>query len=436
MPSAPQAILDLVEQFAHNRDVYHRPEYNETQVRHEFIDPFFMALGWDVNNQRGVAPQYAEVIHEATQRAPDATRAPDYGFRVGPQVKFWVEAKKPAVDLYANPLPAYQLRRYAWNEKLPLSILTDFEEFSVYDCRFKPAPNDSAATARVLYIRFDEYPTRWEEIASIFSREAVWRGDFDRYATSTAGKRGTQEVDDAFLAEIEGWRETLARNIALRNPDLGVRELNYAVQLLIDRIIFLRIAEDRDIEPYEQLKSLLVNPQLYARLVELFQSADQRYNSGLFHFRVEKGREQPDTITPALRIDSKPLADIINGLYYPKCPYVFHRLSADILGSVYERFLGSVIRLAPGHRAVVEQKPEVRKAGGVYYTPKYVVNYIVKHTVGALIEGKSPAEISKLRILDPACGSGSFLLGAYQYLLDYHLKWYVEHPTRPPRKEI
>ncbi len=72
----------------------------------------------------------------------------------------------------------------------------------------------------------------------------------------------------------------------------------------------------------------------------------------------------------------------------------------------------------------------MRKAGGVYYTPSHIVSYIVANTVGELIAGKSPAQIAKLRILDPACGSGSFLLAAYQTLLDYHLNWYKHHPKR------
>jgi type I restriction-modification system DNA methylase subunit len=118
-------------------------------------------------------------------------------------------------------------------------------------------------------------------------------------------------------------------------------------------------------------------------------------------------------------------ARILKRLYYPDSPYEFSVLPADILGQVYEQFLGKVIRLTAGHRAVVEDKPEVKKAGGVYYTPTYIVDYIVKHTVGRLLEGKTPKQAASLRILDPACGSGSFLIGAFQYLLDWHRDWYV-----------
>jgi hypothetical protein len=131
-------------------------------------------------------------------------------------------------------------------------------------------------------------------------------------------------------------------------------------------------------------------------------------------------------LTLDLQIDDKPLKEIIRNLYYPDSPYEFSVLPADVLGQVYEQFLGKVIRLTSGHRAVVEDKSEVKKAGGVYYTPTYIVNYIVKNTVGKLLEGKTPKQAAKLGILDPACGSGSFLIGAYQYLLDWHRDWYVQ----------
>ncbi len=465
--NCPEEILHLVERFQLNLEAYRSGGYNETQLRREFLDPFFSALGWDVENKQGYAEAYKDVIHEDAIKVGGATKAPDYCFRIGGTRKFFVEAKKPSVNLKDEISPAYQLRRYAWSAKLPLSILSDFEEFAVYDCRVKPASADTAATARTLYVEFEKYPERWQEIASVFSREAVLRGSFDKYAESTKAKKGTAEVDDAFLKEIESWRDTLARTIALRNTELTQRELNFAVQRTIDRMIFLRICEDRGIETYGALMALQNGEHVYKRLCELFHHADEKYNSGLFHFRKEKDRlEDPDELTLSLNIDDKPLMEIIRNLYYPDSPYEFSVLPADILGQVYEQFLGKVIRLTAGHRAVVEDKPEVKKAGGVYYTPTYIVDYIVKNTVGALLnpqerhpslqshpelvsgsekgmpkplndpelvsgQGRhdrahlTPKQVSKLRILDPACGSGSFLIGAYQYLLDWHRDWYV-----------
>jgi hypothetical protein len=435
--STPPKVLELVDLFRRNANAYHAPQYNEAMVRQEFINPFFKCLGWDMDNEQGYAEAYKDVIHEAAIKIGGATKAPDYCFRIGGAAKFFLEAKRPSVSIKDDSAPAYQLRRYAWTGKLPLSILTDFEEFAVYDCRIKPAHTDKAGVARILYLRYDDYPDGWDDIAGVFSREAILKGSFDKFAESNKAKRGTAAVDTAFLQEIESWREILARNLALRNPNLSQRELNYAVQVTIDRIIFLRMCEDRGIEPYGQLQKLLDGPDIYSGLLSLYRKADDRYNSGLFHFHVEKGRpEAPDTLTPSLTLDDKPLKDILRGLYYPECPYEFSVLSGEILGQVYEQFLGKVIRLTPGHQAKVEDKPEVRKAGGVYYTPTYIVDYIVKQTVGKLLEGKSPKQAARLRILDPACGSGSFLLGAYQLLLDWHRDYYVQDGPKKHTKEL
>jgi len=178
----------------------------------------------------------------------------DYSFRIGGTRKFFVEAKKPAVHLKDNPEPARQLRVYSWSAKLSLGIVTDFQEFAIYDTA-SVLRRDKASTARIFYCTYDQYPDKWEEIAGIFSRDAVLKGSFDRYAATNKGKRGTAAVDAAFLEEIEHWRDLLARNVALRNSTLTQRELNFAVQRIIDRIIFLRIAEDRGIEPYASYRS-------------------------------------------------------------------------------------------------------------------------------------------------------------------------------------
>jgi len=186
--------------------------------------------------------------------------------------------------------------------------------------------------------------------------------------------------------------------------------------MTLDRIIFLRICEDRGIEPYGQLQNLLNHPDIYESLVTLYRKADQRYNSGLFHFKRESDRpDGHDDWTPKLIVDDKVLKDIFKGLYYPESPYEFSVIPVEILGQVYERFLGKVIRLTAGRHVRIEEKPEVKKAGGVYYTPSYIEDYIVKNTVGKLLEGKTVKKAEKLRVLDPACGSGSFLLGAYFY---------------------
>jgi len=424
----PQAIHDLVERYEFNSPVYHKGQKNETELRREFLDPFFRALGWDVDNNKGYSEAYKEVAHEDPIRIRGQTKFIDYSFRVGGARKFILEAKKPAVKIKDDTDAALQLRRYAWNAKLKLSILTNFEEFAVYDCNVPIRKEDTAATARIAFFPYKEYEQRWDRIVSVFSPEGILTGSYDKYVATHGEKHGTAGVDEKFLEDIENWRLLLARNIALRNLALSQEDVNTAVQLIIDRLIFLRICEDRGIEKYATLRVVSDGETIYFHLCALFQLADNKYNSGLFHFVEEAGRdEMPDTLTPSLIIDDTVLKNIIHRLYYPESPYEFSVIPAEILGQVYEQFLGKVIRLTAAHRADVEDKPEVRKAGGVFYTPSYIVDYIVMKTVREFVKGKTPRDVAKLTVLDPACGSGSFLLGAYRFLLNWHRDWYIEH---------
>ena len=424
---APSKILELVNRFQEHHADYSSGKYNETQLRRDFLDPFFAGLGWDMNNANSTSEEAREVIQEYSMKIEGKNKAPDYCFRNGAADKFFVEAKKPSVNLKDDARAAFQTRVYGWNRNLPFCVLTDFEEFAVYDCRFKPVATESAQTARTFYCKYSEYGDKWPQIEAMFGREAVRQGALEKQASQTQ-KKGTVAFDLDFLKLIEGWRERLAQNIVSRNRvlDLSQDNLNYAVQMTIDRILFLRMCEDRDLEPFEKLKKLINKKAIYADLLDFFGEADNRYNSGLFHFSDAKNRGgTSDKLTPKLKIDDNVLSDILYSLYLPN-PYNFRVMSVEILGQVYEQFLGKVIRLDKT-KTVVEDKPEVRKAGGVYYTPSYIVDYIVRETVGKLCDGKTPKQVEALRVLDPACGSGSFLLGAYNFLLEWHLDFYTRH---------
>ncbi|MBR0472967.1 MAG: N-6 DNA methylase [Methanosphaera sp.] len=435
--NAPQKIIELVEDFKQNKHEYTNPDiFDEENTKVKFLNPFFEELGWNVRNE-GLSARFREVVFEDSIKVGKKTKAPDYSFRLGGERIFFVEAKKPSRDIANDKEHAFQVRRYGWSAKLPLCILTDFEELAIYDTTIKPDKNQNASIGRIKYYKYTEYIDKWDEIYNIFSKEAVLSGKFDNYANNVKhDKKGTTEIDDEFLKEIEEWRLLLARNIALRNPELSIEELNLAVQLTIDRIIFLRIAEDRGIERYGQLEKLQTKENIYQEFAKICKKADEKYNSGLFHFNpYDKEDFTTDTYTLKLNIDNTVFKEIFKNLYYPNSPYEFSLISTEILGKIYEQFLGKVIRLTPGHQAKVEDKPEVKKAGGVYYTPQYIVDYIVENTLGKKIKNKTPKQISKIRVIDPACGSGSFLIRAYQYLLDYHIDYYSKL-EKPPKDVI
>ena len=437
--AAQKKIRELIDKFYRRQKFYESAEYNEAQCRQDFINPLFAALGWDIENEEDLSPSYRAVRLENRLVRDGTSRALDYSFWIGKEQVFIVEAKKPSVHLQdgtAAKEAAFQLRRYGWSAKLNFSIVTNFKEIAVYDCTQKPKETDQASTARLAYLSLTDCVGLFKTLGDLregfdylwetFGYDSVRRGSLENYIQENDTKKGILTVDDSFLQFLESHRKLLATAIFRNNKKLTERDLDFAVQQIIDRIVFLRFAEDRGIEHLGGLAQAVKTMgagECYKNIYEQFESADDKYNSGLF----DMGN---DHICRHLVVDNTTLKNFISGLYFPS-PYDFQAMPVEILGSAYERFLGKTIRIS-GRSVSVEEKPEVRKAGGVYYTPQNIVDYIVENTVGRLLEGKTPKGAAKITIVDPACGSGSFLLGAYQYLLDWHRNYYTEH--LPPSK--
>ena len=427
MPASIEAFKEklkkLIQNFDADRLHYLSKDYLEAQARIDFITPFFETLGWDVGNKDGLRHDEREVIVEKGES--DTTGRPDYSFRVAGQTKFFVEAKAPSEGL-SNTKHILQAKGYAWNTRqVFFVVLTDFAEFRFYDASIRPDERkpDEGLLLKTAYADYLENAEKlWE-----FSKERVTAGSLDAMVPrDLRTQRLRIPVDQAFLEEMTGWREDLARDIYKNNPGLTARQLNEVVQRLLDRIVFVRIAEDRRIiekrqlaDAVEEWKARGGKFHIFEWLSGLFERINDDFNGEIF-----KPRDS-DKIKP----ESEVLARIIERLYPPRSPYRFDVIGVELLGSIYERYLGKTIRVTP-RQVHVEEKPEVRHAGGVYYTPKYIVDYIVRNTVGKIIEDRTPKQIEKIRILDPACGSGSFLIEAFQCLIDYHTRWYLEHPEQ------
>jgi hypothetical protein len=419
--SAKKKIKELVERFESHLEEYKNKNYDEEQTKTDFIAPFFEALGWDVFNKQNLSEYFREVVVEDRVRHEGRIKKPDYAFRNNGKRCFFVEAKKPNVNIKENKQSAFQLKRYAWSANLNVSILTDFEEFAVYDCSKEPKVTESTTQGRLKYLSFKDYVKEFDYLWSTFSKEAVSSGDFRRYV-SKKEKKGSQAVDDKFLSYLDEFRVSLAHDVFKNNKAITEDQLNIIVQKIVNRVIFLRIAEDRDIERYGALQDLISGKNIYSQLEVIFERADEKYNAGLFTF-------EKDRVPKEITISDKCLSKIIKGLYFPESPYEFSVMPLEILGSAYEEFLGKIIQIKSG-KIKIEKKPDVKKAGGVFYTPEYIVRYMVESTVGKLIEGKTPKQIAKIKILDPASGSGSFLLGAYTYLLEYHQNWFFKNAPK------
>ena len=417
--AARARVAELVRAFKRNEADYLHITYNETQARTDFITPLLEAFGWDVHNAQGHSLALREVIEEATVEVGEErlSKKPDYELRLARQRKLFVEAKKPSVRIDHDRAPAFQTRRYGYSASLPISVVTNFYQLALYDCRPVPRDTDEAHVARIALVGYEDFEARFDELWPLLSREAVYSGAFDRYFAVDSTRRGAKQFDDFFLAQVRDWRERLANDIHANTPGLSAEELTYAVQLFLSRIVFLRVCEDREIEKYETLKNLDADGT-FAALLDILRYADDFYNSGLFRLLNEERL--------GVRISDETLKSIIGELYYPQSPYTFAVVETEVLGEIYEQFLGEVITVEDGAVRIVS-KPEVRESGGVVPTPSFITDAIVARAVGPAIAGQSPADLEGFTVADICCGSGTFLLAAYELLLDHYLGWYQDH---------
>ncbi|MBU2447564.1 MAG: type I restriction enzyme HsdR N-terminal domain-containing protein [Bacteroidetes bacterium] len=393
MTEAHNKIKQLVKHFKEQEITYLSPGYQESQVRQDFIDKFFTALGWDVTHDFQKNPYEQEVKIENKVQAAGSQRRADYAFFIAPNfrdVKFFVEAKKPSRNL-SNPNDYYQAIRYGWNSKTPIAVLTDFEELHILDCRFKPDIK-TALDRKLENFHYTDYgdEEKFKKLFYLLNRDEVANGSIEKYAGSLskprakAARKGMlveyKPVDEAFLESLDGYREQLARAFKNKNQNLEGEELTEAVQRTIDRLVFIRFLEDKSIEE-PSIAAIKDKADVWKAFIGLCKRLEPKYN-GLV-FKPHRVIDSPDFVPP----DDKMFADICNELANPTSPYDFDKIPISILGSIYERFLGKVVT-ATDKRAKVIEKPEVRKAGGVYYTPEYIVRYIVNETVGKLLYEK------------------------------------------------
>lgn len=411
-------LQKLVNHFGENLFFYKdvSTAYNEHSCRIEYIDPLLSCLGWDVSNSNCAAPQYREVIAENYSNKSDR---PDYTMTLRGVAKFFVEAKKPSVDISKAVAPAFQTRKYGWNANHRIAVLTNFEYLAIYDTCYLPKETDNSSVARYRIYHYTEYIDKFDEISKLISRASVYSGDFDAFLDShfPASGEQKQQVDSLFLSQINGWRIALSNELYNKGGRYSSLEvLNDVVQDFINQIVFLRICEDKNLPLYQNLKDTIADvTQIKAKLEELFRAADRRYNSGMF---------SGDDIIFDLSCDV--ITDMIEGLYYPQSPYLFNIIEPNLLGKIYEIFLTQQLILLPdGTIGLAPKKDCVNRS--VVTTPTEIVKYMVDKTLHRVCHGKSPKDILRLRIADIACGSGIFLEEAFDFLQNYCIQWYIEN---------
>lgn len=408
-------INELVDKYNADRKFYLTSKYNETLLRSDFLDPFFELLGWDIKNSRGKSTNEREVILEEAlkESASEHSKKPDYTFRLFSERKFFLEAKKPSVAIESNNETAKQIRRYGFTAKLKISVISNFEYLMIYDASVKVDKTDVYNKALIKKYHYSEFKEKFDEIQKLLGKDAVYTGSFDLEWQDIEAKLNHYSIDTLFLQQLNDWRRLLGSEIYKHNPKIDEQELNDIVQSYLNRILFLRVCEDRNLEDYQTLLKFATESDFKA-LIKKFEQADKRYNSGLFDQLLKD--KIIENISSAFWI-------IIKQLYYPESPYSFSVFSSDILGRIYEIFLSEKLIIENTDVKLVKKPENVDK--DIVATPIFIINDILRNTILEKCKAKTDIEIFKLNFADIACGSGAFLLELFQLLNDILIDYYL-----------
>lgn len=392
----------LVEAYSSNRDEFRRGSYNETSLRVEFLNPLFKLLGWDVDNEAGKSLYAREVIHESNVAIADADDAhsnkkPDYAFRIAGETQFFLEAKKPQVNILTNPAPAFQARRYGWSGNHRIVVLSNFEDTAIYDCSYKPKPDQQPSFARIARYHYDQLVDHFGELSAIVSKDAVLHGSLESIDAKESIEK--EPFGDFFLSQIRDWRYEIARDVYEHYDNVRDDDLNRFTQSILDRVIFLRVCEDRAFG----VGTTLLSISTYEDLKKLFADADVKFDSGLFDYLDDA----PWTISPEV------LSGIFKALYFPDCSYAFNVVQPHVIGQIYEQFLSENLTIEDGW-VIFSDVTEVADSDGVVPTPKEITDIIVNMT----LEKKG----YPCRVADICCGSGNFLISAFENLMAKELE--------------
>jgi hypothetical protein len=408
-------IHTLVQKYEQGKEGYRTSRFNETQVRNEFLDPLFEILGWDIRNTAGKNTNEREVLLEEPLKANAAshTKKPDYTFRLFGERKFFLEAKKPCVHIEREDDPAKQVRRYGFTAGLKISVLSNFEHLYIYDTSYPVKQNDTRVKAIVREYKYTDYEDAAEELLEYLGKNSVYSGHFDEVWSEIEANVNHKSVDELFLQQINNWRLMLGKEILNCNPEIEMEELGDVVQSYINKILFLRVCEDRNIETYQSLLQI-ADHNSYQELIAKFKAADSRYNSGLFEEKLS---------AEIIGNVSSSFWSIIRELYFPQSPYSFAVLSSDILGKIYEIFLSQRLAVVDGRLSIVN-KPE-NEDRDIVTTPNFIVREILRQTMKDNLAHLTDKQILSLKCADIACGSGAFLLETFQILCDALVDFYT-----------
>ncbi|MBI4577199.1 MAG: N-6 DNA methylase [Planctomycetes bacterium] len=409
-------------------------EASEATAR-SWVERLLAVFGWNAGDPRQVQQEYTIRGQEVRRLRREGTRhlRPDYALKVGGERILYLDVKRFGVSIEDDENVSYQVRCYGWSAGFRVSYACDFQELAIWDCRVKPETADDARVARLHYFRYSDYLEHFDLLWDYLSREAIEGGSLQRRHPDGERPRGAEPLDVAFEAQLSEWRVELAKTIVRYGGTRDPEVISGAAQRILDRIVFLRLCEELGLEEYGALNAMVSHEDgFWPLFVEAHEKRYRRVYDGLLFPSTED--DDPTRVEHHLRqwwLKGRVFEHFVRGLYHPQ-PYCFDSVPLELLGGIYERFLGKRLRVV-GSGIRDEFKPEYQRTKGAIYTPPWVVRRVVGRTLDPLARDAEPEALLALRILDPACGSGGFLLGAYDRLEEAILAWARAHPRHPRR---
>ncbi len=396
-------IIEKYERLSNSNQLVH---FNEERTKIELIDPLFEVLGWDMRN--------TETDNEVTREEKVSKGWVDYGFKINGVTKFYLEAKSFKEDLNKFEF-AEQAINYSWHKGVTWAVLTNFTGIRIFNAEVKG--ENIFQNQLFPELKYFEFIEKFDKLW-LLSKESFIEEKINSFAEEWGKKRKRERIDKHLLDDFTKWREKLSKDIYKNNKGkllVSEEDVDESIQRILDRLIFIRKCEDKGLEDRQLMETLRAwrdkpEGKLIDKIRQVFSYFDEIYNSKLF----------AKHLCDQLYIDSDIIKEIIYNMYYSKDKtiyYNFDLIDADILGNVYEQYLSHILKKTE-KSATLTSSLAHKKEQGIYYTPTYIVDYIVKNTLGEILKEKN-ISADKIKLLDPACGSGSFLIKAFDVFCDY-----------------
>ena len=415
-------LADLVNEYARFKKEGKLDLTSEETIR-TWLNNLLDIFGWDVRDTSQVLQEkvLSKIEKKRLKEIDSTSTRPDYTFKVAKQKITFLDAKALRINLLNDKDSAFQIKSYGWSILAPCAFISNFEQFAIYDCTYIPSKDQDPKFGRI-FLSIEHYVENFELLENHLLKENVYGGKLNElYNDSTI--KGVKKIspDFAFADLLSDFRVNLARNIYQNNLEtIGNNSelLSYIVQIVINRVLFIRVCEARKLEEEGVLTSFQTEGFWKKFKESSYFTFYEHYDGPLFE-RIE--------LINNLVVSDEIFDSLLQYLYYPS-PYRFDVIPTKLLSDIYEIFLSKKLKIKD-NEVQDELKSEYSKTKGAVSTPQYIVKEILKRTIRR--NDSSLSNISNLlstKVLDIACGSGVFIIEVFDYLEDVLVELYSSNP--------